>query len=67
MNYKTLSTITLRGRRITLLELASGQNLETSENHFILKTVHNHKPEITEFFDSGEAKIAYLNLVAYFQ
>jgi len=67
MNYKTLSTITLRGRRITLLELASGQNLETSENHFILKTVHNHKPSIVEFEDGKLAKTAYLDLVKYLQ
>jgi len=67
MNYKTLSTITLRGRRITLLELASGQNLETSENHFIIKTVHNHKPSIVEFFEAEGAKNAYLSLVKELQ
>ena len=67
MNYKTLSTITLSGTRITLLELASGGFLEKSENHFILKTVKNHKPKIVEFEDSELAKAAYLNLVKELQ
>lgn len=66
-NYKTLSTLTLNGTRITLLEFASGKDLENSENHFILKTVTRHKPTIQEFEDKELAKDAYLSLVKSLQ
>jgi hypothetical protein len=57
MNYTTLSTVTIGGKRITLMK-------KDDEEHYVLKILKNHKPVLIEFDNADSAKGAYLREVA---